>query len=502
MVGLGYEGGLGRTRAERRRAARRRELDALNAIRASVTKQVEAGKKKVRELPPPKVGEIRILAQTPTLKVLQLPAGFFTFYNQSGSGWMLWNRWAQWRHWIIDHDYRRAQRHRMGFLAEADALVKGGTMVSAEEAARAHYQAFKSFQKKQARKKGLKRLQHQTTKLLHEKGGILVSVAAKFAYLIPYVGIVVGPALEVAGGALTVAQKARMAAKIAEKRERELQAAQDRYVNGEIDDAQYEALVETIMTDEARAIRAEKARLDEIARKKSEEEARARMEVTIIKPEEPKPEPPKPPGPRVFTGGTGRSIWKVDLDKDSNERLMNIYKAGGGGYFRLSHVTLGLIGKELVRRGLTLPEKGAEESQPTRAEMPTLPTAPPPSPMRPPPSPDWLPWEEAPPYAQKNLPMTAKPKKVADPGKKWAPFYQVGKSRWVWLEVGIPKKFTEDQKIQILENVLADPKVQAEVRKEAIKEKDIQELDIHLRERKIELSLWQRIVLWWKERKK
>lgn len=128
-----------------------------------------------------------------------------------------------------------------------------------------------------ARNKALATFQKKTTKVLQEKGGLILSAAGTVATVIPVVGWIAGPLMVVAGGALAAAQQARLAKKIAERRKKDLESAKNEWVAGNLTDEQYEARVKKIAGEEAASVIAE-----DIAEQKAIKEEKATSEKAII----------------------------------------------------------------------------------------------------------------------------------------------------------------------------------------------------------------------------
>jgi hypothetical protein len=103
------------------------------------------------------------------------------------------------------------------------------------------------------------KLRKKTTALLQQHGGKLVMAVGLVATLIPVVGWIVGPLVTAGGTALDQAQQARLAARIAMKKQQALTAAKDRYENGQTTEAQYQAEVEGIAGSVAAEVLAEDA---------------------------------------------------------------------------------------------------------------------------------------------------------------------------------------------------------------------------------------------------
>jgi len=97
----------------------------------------------------------------------------------------------------------------------------------------------------------------KTTKVLHEKGGTILMAAGAVATVVPVVGWIAGPIISAGGAELDKAQKAKLAAKLAAKKEPELLEAKKELESGVITDAEYESKVKDTLEESAQEVRTE-----------------------------------------------------------------------------------------------------------------------------------------------------------------------------------------------------------------------------------------------------
>ena len=97
----------------------------------------------------------------------------------------------------------------------------------------------------------------KTTKVLHEKGGTILMAAGAVATVVPVVGWIAGPIISAGGAQLDKAQKAKLAAKLAAKKEPELLEAKKELESGVITDAEYESKVKDTLEESAQEVRTE-----------------------------------------------------------------------------------------------------------------------------------------------------------------------------------------------------------------------------------------------------
>ena len=97
----------------------------------------------------------------------------------------------------------------------------------------------------------------KTTKVLHTKGGTILMAAGAVATVVPVVGWIAGPIISAGGAELDKAQKAKLAAKLAAKKEPELLEAKKELETGAITDAEYEEKVKNTLEESAQEVRSE-----------------------------------------------------------------------------------------------------------------------------------------------------------------------------------------------------------------------------------------------------
>lgn len=97
----------------------------------------------------------------------------------------------------------------------------------------------------------------KTTKVLHEKGGTILMAAGAVATVVPVVGWIAGPIISAGGAALDKAQKAKLAAKLAKKKEPELIEAKKELESGVLTDIEYENKVKDTLEQSAQEVRTE-----------------------------------------------------------------------------------------------------------------------------------------------------------------------------------------------------------------------------------------------------
>ena len=97
----------------------------------------------------------------------------------------------------------------------------------------------------------------KTTKVLHTKGGTNLMAAGAVATVVPVVGWIAGPIISAGGAELDKAQKAKLAAKLAAKKEPELLEAKKELESGVITDAEYESKVKDTLEESAQEVRTE-----------------------------------------------------------------------------------------------------------------------------------------------------------------------------------------------------------------------------------------------------
>ena len=97
----------------------------------------------------------------------------------------------------------------------------------------------------------------KTTKVLHTKGGKLMMAAGAVATVVPVVGWIAGPIISAGGAELDKAQKAKLAAKLAAKKEPELLEAKQELETGVITDEEYKDKVIGTLEQSAKEVRTE-----------------------------------------------------------------------------------------------------------------------------------------------------------------------------------------------------------------------------------------------------
>jgi len=102
-----------------------------------------------------------------------------------------------------------------------------------------------------------KKFAKQATTILHTKGGKLMMAAGAVATVVPVVGWIAGPIISAGGAQLDKAQKAKLAAKLAAKKEPELLEAKKELESGAITDAEYEEKVKNTLEESAQEVRSE-----------------------------------------------------------------------------------------------------------------------------------------------------------------------------------------------------------------------------------------------------
>jgi hypothetical protein len=245
---------------------------------------------------------VKIIEQSDRGMILEGPSGRIELKNEEGSGWMTIGDWNNWKTWVRHGEHRRAQRHKDGYNAKAQSLINGATIEQADIDGGAHYNAAKSAQHREARKSGYQALASKTTKILHEKGGVLLATAGAIVTVIPVIGWVAGPLISLAGAGLTMAQQAKFAARVAKHRQQDLMRLKEQWLNGEISDAEYQFRVNEIGGQEAAAFLEEMA-AEVVARESAEaEDQQAAEEDARIYDQAPAPSP-APPRDVIFTKG-------------------------------------------------------------------------------------------------------------------------------------------------------------------------------------------------------
>lgn len=202
-------------------------------------------------------GQVKIVEKTPNMMVIKRHDGYFWFQDNDNSGWMEWDDWYTWKQMFVNKKYEEAQRLKVGFRAKADLLITGTNQQQVKDAEKDAYTVQWELQKKQARSKGISALGQKTEDFLKKNGGKLMMAVGTVATVIPVVGWIAGPALAIGGKVLDSHQTAQLQAKVAARRQKELEALRVQYESGQITSEEYQNRAQGICADEVAKIMAE-----------------------------------------------------------------------------------------------------------------------------------------------------------------------------------------------------------------------------------------------------
>lgn len=207
--------------------------------------------------PPEWAGAVQADGDVSTLSIRLIDDTRADLKGTADSGWMTAGDYDNWRRMIDKHDYRRAQRHKDGYNAKAQALFDGFTMEEADILGGSAYLDTKEQQiaaNNISYLYGLRR-QVMTLAIKNNAGEGLVMIGSVVA-LFPGYGTLIGGVMIVGGVALTAAQKNEMMKRAASEKRTELIRARTRFIRGEITEAQYLEIQRSILAEAGEALAA------------------------------------------------------------------------------------------------------------------------------------------------------------------------------------------------------------------------------------------------------
>lgn len=166
------------------------------------------------------------------------------------SGWMTPGDFDNWSRMRAAHDWRRAQRHKEGYNAKADALLNGFTMEEAEILGGAQYLDTKAQQIASNNVSYLYGLRRQAMDVaIKNNAGETLTMVGTVVALFPGYGTLIGGVMVIGGATLTVAQKNELMKRVASEKRTELIRARALFIKGEITEAQYLELQRQILSE-------------------------------------------------------------------------------------------------------------------------------------------------------------------------------------------------------------------------------------------------------------